>query len=730
MGRKKKEIESAMGNVKIAANIDKPQTIVTKTDWTENAALEEAPSVIKTFSTNIYENAYTPNISIRDGFDRADYDYYRPEEHVPKDSKGKIVACMAAYKESGNGIIKNIVDLIADLVVQGIDVVHQKKKNEKFSKAWFHKVVNGGSVSERFVNLLCRSGNDVIKRDTGKITLKKTRKLYKGEGAVTKMVVEDDPVPVKREIPISYTFLDPRIVDVYQPDLTMFLNNKDVQFVLNIPANIIRAIQYPKNDQEKELVNLVPTDIVESVRKNIKFLPLKKDKIRFHCYKKDDWEVWADPMIYPVLSDLQALKKMKLADLAAVDGVLSQIRVWKLGSMENKVRAGLPAMNRLAKILMNGVAGGILDIIWSDDIECQEIGSNLHQFLGEAKYLPILNAIYTGLGIPPLFAGAKTEGSFTSNFLAIKAFIVRLEYLRDKLREFWSKEFELLQAAMEWDTPPILVFDRMTLNDESSILKIMLDMVDRGILSDEAMQEMVGANPEVEEFRTNREYRERKNGKKQPKASIFHDPDFEKGWIDKFIQGGEIAPSQVGIELEPLKKGEKTPNEAQAGRDAKFKPIGTAGRPQNAKDKVKRKPKVVKPQRGVSQKLISNVIWAHDAQEKIDAYLTPNYLEMLGKKNLRQLTNEEFNNLEKLKLGLLNQIPLGDNVTDTQINNLLKGSVSVPAHISSLISEMLNIYKEQYQKEPTIDVIRRFHCVTIATDKITTDNNGDIVSEV
>lgn len=733
MPHKQKILEKSIEKIQMSADINKPAAIVVKSEWVENPNNNEAPYVIKTIGTNIYEDVYSPNISIRDSFDRADYDYYRPGEYIPKDSKGKIIACMNAYKESGNGIVKNIVDLIADLVVQGIDVVHKKRKNEKFAKAWFSKMVNGPSVSERLVNLLCRSGNDVIKRDMGRIPLNKIRKLYKGESVNSGEVNIKEITTVKREIPIKYTFIDPRILAVYHPQLSMFLNNEEVQFSLDVPTELMRSIQYPKTEQEQALIDLIPSDISSLVKRGIRQLPLDKNKIRTIFYKKDDWEVWADPMIYPVLADLNALKKMKLADLSALDGVLSQIRIWKLGSMENKIRAGQPAMTRLAQILQNGVAGGILDIIWSDDIDCQEISSNLHQFLGDAKYVPILNAIYAGLGIPPLFAGASTQGSFTSNFLSIKTFIVRLEYLRDKLKEFWNKEFEILQAAMEWDEPPILVFDRMTLNDESSILQIMLHMVDRGILSDEALQEMVGAVPEIEAFRTSREWQDRKRKKKQPKASPFHNPDFEKNWMSQFIQGGELVPSQVGLELNEPKKGEVPPNEAKFNRDETVKmPNDLGGRPVGGKDKIKRKTKTVKPQRGVSQQLISTTIWASETQDKINEYLTPIFLDMLGKKNLRQLTNEEFHNFEKLKFGLLVNCQCESKFDSEQVRKMLESNqVSVPLHISSLLSEMLKVYKEENGVDPTTDIIRRFQCITYAANQldneISANNSNNII---
>ena len=39
-----------------------------------------------------------------------------------------------------------------------------------------------------------------------------------------------------------------------------------------------------------------------------------------HYYKKDDWQAWAYPMVYAVMDDIMVMEKLKLADMAALDG--------------------------------------------------------------------------------------------------------------------------------------------------------------------------------------------------------------------------------------------------------------------------------------------------------------------------------------------------------------------------------------------------------------------------
>ena len=51
--------------------------------------------------------------------------------------------CMSAYDRVG--IIRNVIDLMADFAGQGINIVHPNKRIEKFFRAWFKKV-NGCSI--------------------------------------------------------------------------------------------------------------------------------------------------------------------------------------------------------------------------------------------------------------------------------------------------------------------------------------------------------------------------------------------------------------------------------------------------------------------------------------------------------------------------------------------------------------------------------------------------------
>ena len=114
------------------------------------------------------------NTSIRDSFTRLDYEEFRPEESVASNSKDIIRQCMNAYRKVG--IIRNVIDLMADFGSQGISLVHPNKSTQKFYRDWFAKV-SGPDRSERFLNLLYRCGNVIIRRVEAKINNKIAKNL-------------------------------------------------------------------------------------------------------------------------------------------------------------------------------------------------------------------------------------------------------------------------------------------------------------------------------------------------------------------------------------------------------------------------------------------------------------------------------------------------------------------------------------------------------------------------
>jgi len=602
-----------------------------------------------------YSNLDT-NTSGRPGLTRSDYYYFRPDEEIPTQVKNVIKKAEDVYQRVG--LVKNVIDLMADFAVQGIRPVHKNKRIERFYKQWFKKV-DGKERSERFLNNLYKTGNLVINRQTAKLSIKVADNLYKAVSSPDFIVQDLDQLKVeKREVPWKYTFIDPYYVDVSGGSLASFVTKKT--YLLTLPAGLRKTINSPKSEAERKIIESLPPEIIEAAKNRKPYL-LDSDKTIVYHYKKDDWQAWAYPMIYAIMDDIVVIEKLKLADMAALDGAISNIRIFKLGSLEHKIAPTKAATAKLAQILGNNVGGGTMDLVWGPDIELLESKTTVHQFLGEGKYIPHLNSVYAGLGIPPTLTGTFGAAGTTNNFISLKTLTQRLQYGRDVIVDFWEKEMALVQKAMGFKYCAKIEFDRMDLSNEESEKALLIQLADRNLISDEMLKNRFGFDPDMEKNRLNRETRDRNGNRMVRKSGPWFDPQIENSLKKIALQGGTVTPSQVGLELDKKKGGEKSAMEmkvqslpskspTQLAKDSPESLPGVPGqgRPKTSKDSGPRKTKVFKPQTGASL-----IIWANDAQDKINNIINPILLDFYKKKNLRSLSSEESKELEELKTKIL-----------------------------------------------------------------------------
>lgn len=606
----------------------------------------------------------------RPGLTKTDYYTFRPQEAPPSQTKAILRRAEEIYQRVG--LVKNVIDLMGDFASQGIRLVHRNKRIERFYRQWFKKI-SGKDRSERFLNNLYKSGNLVIDRRTAKISLKVTDKLYKALGSADMQLADIPEIPLeKREIPWKYTFIDPVCVDVSAGALSSFVTNKTYE--LQLPPSLRRIINSPKTEAEKIIVQGLPAQIIEAAKAK-KPYPLDPNKTMVFHYKKDDWQAWAYPMIYAIMDDITVIEKLKLADMAALDGAISNIRIFKLGSLEHKIAPTKAAAAKLASILGNNVGGGTMDLIWGPDIELLESNSNVHNFLGEGKYVPHLNAVYAGLGIPPTLTGTFGASGTTNNFISLKTLTQRLQYGRDVLIEFWEQEIALVQKAMGFKYPAKIEFDRMDLSNEDSEKALLIQLADRNLISDELLQTRFGFDPDIERSRLNRENKDRAAERMVQKSGPWYDPQFENSLRKIALQLGIATPSQVGLELDPKKSGEKTalemkmaltppklaPSSPNPDSDSLPKEAGD-GRPKLSKDSQKRKDRKFSPRTGASLRL-----WATAAQDEIGSIINPILLEFFNKKNLRSLSNIENKQLEDLKTNILFRLDPYASINEAEI---------------------------------------------------------------
>lgn len=669
--------------------------------------------------SNYYGLSRTPqttgDLTVRSNFNRSDYNYYRSSEIVPTDIEASIELCNRAYERVS--IVHSVIDMMADFTVQGIRIEHRNKQIQNFLNQWAN-LVDFEGVSERISNYLYRIANCPIKITYGQVPIRVEREWK----SVADVEMTKEKV-VKRRIPLRYNFLHPLTLEVIGGELSAFLGKPvyglKVSNSLKMDITRLQKIRQESDDFLKQ--KDVPDYLRAKFIANTQYIPLDPDKLEVLFYKKDDWLKWSRPMIYSILDAIFTLEKMHLADNKALDGVISQVRLWTLGDFEHKLLAQPDAINKLRNILANVGSGDKMDIVWGPELKFQESNSNAYNFLTAKKYEQIMTEIYAGLGVPPSLTGVSSSGhGLTSNALSMKTMIERLEYGRRILRKFWEGQLKILQKAFGWRYMPVVSFDYKVLSDEQVEQKLLLDLWDRDILSTEKIIELCRQNPMLEEIRIKREKNKIEKGIKPIKASPYHNPNLDSELKKIIMQSGGVAPSELGIELQERKNGEKSAKELDAKLAPKpvpgvsvrvgGKPKGKPGqgRPVGKKDSIKRKKKP-KPRKAAA--FISLFNWANDAQELINDALTPFILDHYNKKNLRFLTKAEVEDFEKLKFGLLtNLIPYSEISTES----LSSISSIIDNDISTYVPKLKRIFNDKYEREPTLKELRQMQASAYA----------------
>ena len=592
--------------------------------------------VTKSLGYRAYRNFkdIEPNRSVRPGFTSMDYHAFRPDEQVPREQKRMIKMCMDAYSKVG--IIRNIIDLMGDFGSQGINVVHPNKSAEKFFKQWFKKC-NGKERSERFLNTLYRCGNVVVYRSSANVT----PELSKYMKSVANDIKVEVPNMTKNVIPWRYNFFNPLNVDLKDGAMNLFMGRKSYNLSSNIFNDKFKNGNIPPN-----ILETLPPKVKRAIQRGEKAIPLEEERLQVFHYKKDDWQMWANPMIYAILDDIIMLEKMRLADLSALDGAISNIRLWTLGNLDHKILPNRAAINKLRDILASNVGGGTMELVWGPELTYTESNSQVYKFLGSEKYQSVLNSIYAGLGVPPTLTGmAGNGGGFTNNFISLKTLVERLQYGRSLLTQFWQHEIELVRKAMGFRYPAEIHYDQMSLADDAAEKNLLIQLADRDIISHETVLERFKELPNVEKIRLKREYKDRGADNTPDKASPFHNPN-QKQEMEKMEKQSELNEKKEQEKKPALPERPEKPDSPKEIRDE--------GRPPFKLDEGPRKQRVETPKSAPG--LAETIVWAQSTFDTISEVITDAYLKMNNKKNLRQVTKAEVADMEKIKMDVLTNL--------------------------------------------------------------------------
>lgn len=636
------------------------------------------------------------DIKLKSGFNRFDTQNWRPEDRIPTTHQEIVQLVQGIYKK--NGLIRNLIDLMSDFASEGLDLRHPVKSQERFYKEWAKKV-NLESRANDFMKYLMRDASVIIRRKTALIKKSLVKDMSKADYYNTEPVDErkfneqpevigpDNTKVNKREIPWSYIFLSPSMVEKIGGAIGKYFGSQSL--AMRISTELSQSITNPKTKAEKEFVKKLPAEIVQAVKKGSKLIALDPDKIYIDYYKKDDWEDWGTPFLMGIIEEVLLKDKMKQADMAALDGVVNAVRLWKLGNSDKQIFPTPAAVNKLINILQHNVGGGVLDLVWDDMIDFKIDYPPIDKILGSAKYESVNKDIIRGLGIPDALIGGgeSSGGNAQTIFVQLKTLVERLEYVRLKCITWIENELQLVADAMGFNKIPRVVFQTMSLRDEVAEKALVIQLLDRNIVSVETVQKVFGKDFEIE--LENMRY---ENGIRDKSPGLLEkaNPYYRPVSIMEYQKDAQI-------ELESLKQGG---GENLGGNQPKQEGINPSGRPKNIPDTKIRKvrtPKVLSVLKARAEEVFT----------EIEAIIDPLFLSKNEIKNIRSLSKKQKEELTNIKFLVLSNINVDDNVTLKLIEDIISGPSNNKINdFYKTLNELCLEYKTQNNKELSVGVHR------------------------
>jgi len=457
-----------------------------------------------------------------------------------------------------------------------------------------------------------------------------------------------DPMPVDKgnKIPWGYISLNPLQMEprgsrfANEHYWVMMINKRDVQ-----PLSKFMNYRY-YNDISTTKINLPEIfkgklNPVASNRKQSGYAAeLQLDASRLSVIQdvtKADYEEWATPQIYPAYKEVMFKRMMRHGEISAMESIKHTITLIKLGKTTEGFAPTEAQIERVAAALAGG--SQTHHLVWDDLITGEVLSPNLGNIFNPDKYQEINKDIYAALGITE--SVMTGTGSYANSFISVKLLLEKLETIREILQDWLRIELKKIASVMKFKRLPQISWGLMSLRDENAERKLLLDLYDRGIVSDTTILEQFGTDFDVELARQQVE----KDIKQENNKTI--------------LKQDETFRSPVMLNKGPFNRD----NKAQTQKNGR--PANTKGIPQTNKRNTK-------PQ-GMA-KLVdarNNFEYAKKSIASISDIVTKKVISVQGVKDIRGLSRAHKLQLDEMITWIVASLNPGQPLTNDLVYKLL-----------------------------------------------------------
>ncbi len=656
-----------------------------------------------------------------------------------------IASCMMAY--FGYGVVRNIVDLYADLATEGLEIDHVDESVRNFYQTWAKKIKLNERVHSMFISLFV-SGNVFVHRRWASLDEKEKRAMKKacaaevindsliirgksnditidgregdfidwylanrGEINVNaerqKTTGEAPPAPAEegmpenseQRIPWGYTYLNPLQMELRGRRLrgdSYWIMAVDKKDALDIARGMGMRSGYNQDLGTTEF-NL-PKEFLGRIQAYqgpgagyVAEVKLSDEELKvIQAPGKFDWFDWAIPFVFPALKSLAFKDGLRDMELKAMQSVINSVFLFKLGNQEKGLIPEDEHFERLADMLQ--MPGQAMNIIWNEAIEAEVIQADVNGLFDSKKHESANSDILTALGVPEVLLGGK-GGNFTNSYIGVAGVLERLESYRNMVYDWIIGEMKIIADAMGFQKLPTVKFGRTSLKDEKAYQTFLTGLYDRGILSADTLLHEAETLAEVEAAKMKEE-------KEKYKEKDIFEP---KGpFVKDEVPPGGVAPPGGGSPKP------KTPNGRPPGSSTG--PTGKQSSPrppvgQNVAEILEVQEVLDRRGRAMMVKLedfISNRLLQAKAREN------PNL------KHVKSLRAQEKERLEWLIYNVFSHMPPPQEdeviLEEDYVINMLRSDAceKVKAEVLRLYTDKVAEYSKTYGKVPTREMRRQF----------------------
>jgi hypothetical protein len=546
-------------------------------------------------SVEAYIGLSEGSIIRRDDFDADtwDNDTTNWPEPIPGSPKQKIRKAQTYYTR--DPLVNKSVKLLAQLANDTFSINAEDDDVEEFFENWWEDI-EGNSLLSYFFLEYFRSGNVVIfktlipykpkkyeknppeKPEGGQITAREefsndlfqdsqqAAKEYNdsydaltqaialhSEGWATAEEVQRKQkafsarkyVWSRKMIPGGYTILNPLSIEIKGPEGLPWAR----AVYLTVDQQISKAVKEPIAEV-KELVSVIPKEILSQIKRGDREVYLPSHMVGVVTRDKQPYEKWAEPLTTHAFEALDLKYEMRDMDKKTVRGVRNRILKVTIGNDQYPV-FDPTIIKKLATEFNN--PSRTMTIFWNHTLNIEYIEPNLDS-LNKDKYMAVDEDIRTNFGIAKVLTGNSGE-SVGNNVLNLKGLVEVLTEAQTAFLDWFNKEAKRISQALSLPEVPEGAFGKLNLKDENDFIRVIMQLVDRQIISYESAVETIGYHfpREVERLKKEEKLRQKENILVPQKA-----PTQQGG-------GGNEGGGPSGQEGRPPGQTEEEPREGREG---------------------------------------------------------------------------------------------------------------------------------------------------------------------